>query len=152
MITSQVILLVTTTLQLIAHLDITQAQFSAIGGISHCPRMNARMPNCEATARYSNLDGSCNNLAAPWIGKASTPFKRYFPAAYDDGFSAPRTRGINGSPLPNPRVISRLMSTADQGQSEAFYTHLMPMFGQFLAHDITFSTITTGWYIKEKKS
>ena len=131
-------------LLIITALEATNGQFNAMGSISNCPRMNARFGNCDRNKRYSNLDGSCNNLAAPWIGKASTPYKRYFPASYDDGFNAARLRGTSGTPLPNPRVISRVVSTQENGQLEPFFTHLMPLFGQFLAHDITFSQISSG--------
>jgi hypothetical protein len=40
---------------------------------------------CDGSNRFQSLDGSCNNLRATWLGKAETPFKRYMPAAYDDG-------------------------------------------------------------------
>lgn len=119
------------------------AQFNPVAGISFCPRV--RTVGCNPNQRYSEIDGSCNNLATPWVGKAFTPYKRYLFSAYDDGRSVPRIRAVNGFSLPNPRVISRTMSFIDNGQSENFYTHLTPLFGQFVAHDISNALISTGY-------
>lgn len=93
---------------------------------------------CDPFSRYSQVDGSCNNLAKPWLGKANLHFKRYLPAFYDDNQASPRSKGVSGLPLPNPRVLSRFFSM-DSFNFESPYTHLLPIFGQFLAHDFTLS-------------
>lgn len=119
------------------------AQYNPLAGISTCSREVSLIPTCNRNKRYSEIDGSCNNLVAPWVGKASTPFKRYFANTYDDSFNAPRRRASNGAPLKNPRVISRMLSL-DPGQSEAIYSHFIAIFGQFLAHDLTLANSATG--------
>lgn len=116
-------------------------QFSPTGPLTQCS--NVAVQACNPNERYSRIDGSCNNLAFPWAGKANTPFKRYAASTYDDGWNAARSRATSGAPLPNPRVISRMISW-DQGQTEKFYTHLLPLFGQFLAHDLTLAPTSTG--------
>lgn len=96
----------------------------------------APITSCDPDAKYSSIDGSCNNLENPTLGRAETSFKRYLPAEYEDNISAPRTRSINGKPLPNPRTISRALMN-DNEAFENNYSDLLVYFGQFLAHDLT---------------
>lgn len=118
-------------------------QFVADNMIPNCP--NAFPVACDPSARYSQIDGSCNNLRAPWAGRASTPYKRYLPAAYDDGVNTPRIRSANKvNGLPNPRVVSRMVSSSNVLQFENFFSHLLPAFGQFMAHDMTLASFSTG--------
>jgi hypothetical protein len=98
---------------------------------------------CNPNDKFSSLDGSCNNLNKPWLGKAETPFKRYLPPAYDDKVNSPRTKSVTGHPLPNPRVISLALSF-DNSEQDSKYTHLVAIFGQFLAHDITLAATSSG--------
>ncbi len=72
----------------------------------------------------------------PSLGSANSSFKRYLNPAYDDGVGSPRTLSVTGSPLPNPRLISRQLS-ADNSLTENSFTHLIASFGQFLDHDLT---------------
>ena len=67
------------------------------------------------------------------------PYKRFLPPAYDDGVSSPRLLASSGkTPLPNARIISLTMSIPQAKQRlENFITHITPIFGQFLAHDVT---------------
>jgi hypothetical protein len=62
---------------------------------------------CDKTSKFSELDGSCHNLAVPAIGRAATPLKRILPAAYEDAKQFPRSLNHQSSPLPTPRRISR---------------------------------------------
>jgi hypothetical protein len=120
-------------------------QFMENNTIPACPG-EGRI-SCNSNSRYSNIDGSCNNLRAPWAGKASTPFKRYLPPVYQDNFGSPKITSADGAtPLPNPRIISRLASSSAMAAvlQEQFYSHLLPAFGQFLAHDITLAQFATG--------
>ena len=64
----------------------------------HCSP-NEQLKNCTNDAKYRTLDGSCNNLAAPWQGASMEPFRRILPSVYHDGVSAPRGVSINGSDL-----------------------------------------------------
>ena len=56
-------------------------QFQAPDGL--CP-FRKNIP-CDPNDRFRSFDGSCNNLANPWFGKAEIPYKRYMDTTYDDG-------------------------------------------------------------------
>lgn len=116
-------------------------KFDPLQPVGTCTRVST--PVCNVNKRYSEIDGSCNNLKVPWTGRSNTPYKRYLPNSYDDGWNAPRRRSVNGAPLLNPRIISRLISL-DKGQLETIYDHLFTIFGQFVAHDLTLANTATG--------
>ena len=59
---------------------------------------------CDPFSKYSRIDGACNNLRTTWLGKASSPYKRYLRAEYQDGVNAPRSLSVTGRPLPNARL------------------------------------------------
>lgn len=99
--------------------------------------------NCNPNDKFSRIDGSCNNLQQPWLGRAETPYKRYFQPSYDDQINMPRTRSASGRQLPNPRVVSRTMSN-DNFQFDNTATHLVAAFGQFISHDVTSSAVASG--------
>lgn len=40
---------------------------------------------CDPNAKYRSIDGSCNNLANPMMGRAAIPFLRVVPRQYEDG-------------------------------------------------------------------
>jgi peroxidase len=96
--------------------------------------------NCDNTLKYSQIDGSCNNLGSSMLGKSSTPFKRFMKTAYDDGMNDPRRTAIDGSPLPNPRSIALMVH--DPLDSPTKISHLGVMFGQFIDHDFAQSAAT----------
>lgn len=109
----------------------------------HSPLARAAVDHCESEqhtycrpSRYRNADGSCNNLRYPNWGKSFTCFQRLLPPAYADGQSAPRV-SITGYPLPNPRVLSAVVHR--DLNYPATYTHMVMQYGQFFAHDITFT-------------
>lgn len=60
--------------------------------------------------------------------------------AYDDGLNEPRRNGIDGSPLPNARLVSILVHNPLDTPSQI--SHLGVMFGQFVDHDIAQSAAT----------
>jgi peroxidase len=97
-----------------------------------------QQPKCDWNNRYQYLDGSCNNMKKPWLGKAATPYKRFLPPEYADTLSSPRSQSVTSKQqaLPNTRVISRTIQN-DNGQFESSWTHLGTLFGQFIAHDLT---------------
>ena len=68
-------------------------------------RGHQKLPSCSTTFPYRTYDGTCNNLERPLLGKTNDCQRRLLPADYSDGISALRT-AIDGSPLPNPRVLS----------------------------------------------
>lgn len=109
----------------------------------HSPMARSAADKCESEhhvycepSKYRTADGSCNNLRYPSWGKAFTCFQRLLPPAYADGQSAPRV-SITGYPLPNPRVLSQVLHR--DLNYPATYTHMVMQFGQFFAHDITFT-------------
>jgi hypothetical protein len=88
--------------------------------------------DCDSTSKYRNVDGSCNNLNNPILGKSNTPFKRYLnETSYDDGMNEPRKLAKSGNPLPNPRSIS--LSIHDPSDIPANLTNLGVMLGNFLS-------------------
>jgi hypothetical protein len=106
-----------------------------------CPFKN--VGQCDPNSRFRTFEGSCNNLANPWWGKSETPYKRYIKPAYDDGIGAPRQLAKSGRLLPNPRSISAHIGT-DNSLVEQFDTHILTLFGQFLAHEMTSASISAG--------
>lgn len=90
---------------------------------------------CNASERYRNLDGMCNNLKNPLWGIAGSPLVRLMKANYSDFTNEPR--GFSGNTnLPNPRWISQ-KNHPDNDNPDARFTHMVMQFGQFLDHDIT---------------
>jgi hypothetical protein len=107
--------------------------------VASCPYSAAI--TCNKDSKYSNLDGSCNNLANPYWGKAETPFKRLLNAEYDDGRDSSKVLAADKSALPNPRTIS-LTVQKENGNLELDWTTIFATFGQFLTHDIAETAIT----------
>ena len=69
---------------------------------------------CSPNFRYRTYDGSCNNLEKPLMGRRLDCQRRLLPADYRDGLSSFRT-SIDGSPLPNPRLLSvKLLGSEDK--------------------------------------
>lgn len=100
---------------------------------------------CNSTYKYQSFDGICNNLKNPLYGSANTPYKRILSPVYADGISSPRVLGNSGKELPNPRVISLAVSPPIANQRLEFnITHLFPIFGQFLTHDISGASAILG--------
>jgi hypothetical protein len=99
--------------------------------------------SCNSTTRYQSFDGTCNNLKNPLLGSVNTPYKRYLSPAYDDTFNSYRRLAVSGKELPNPRYVSVSISQPNP-RFETNASHLLPLFGQFLAHDITGQSATTG--------
>lgn len=87
------------------------APFQPLGRIPSCPTETNTL-KCNFNNKYSLIDGSCNNLQNPWVGKSNTPYKRYASNAYNDGVQVPRKRSANGQSLPNP-VTKQLKNKAD---------------------------------------
>jgi Ca2+-binding RTX toxin-like protein len=93
-----------------------------------------------------DVGGSGNNIANPDFGADNTPLVRLAPNAFDDGISAPRSLASDGTPLPNERTVSNLISTPDEngdGREEAMPNTfgsnvLLTAFGQFFDHGLDF--------------
>ena len=98
-----------------------------------CPFKNPL--NCDFNFPYRTLDGSCNNLRNPWLGKADTPYKRVLRPAYADGISEPRV-SIDGTELPNPRELTCGLHN-EKYEIEPFVNHIFMQWGQWVNHDVT---------------
>ena len=93
---------------------------------------------CDETARYRTIDGTCNNLANPLWGSVGDKFLRLEPADYGDCVSTIR-RAKSGNKLPNARNISIKLIGIDDcpHPNNNVLTHLTMNFGQFMDHDMT---------------
>ncbi|XP_025194619.1 peroxidase-like [Melanaphis sacchari] len=91
---------------------------------------------CDPTAKYRNINGSCNNLEIPTRGAAETPFYRLLNANFSDGFYKFRLQ-TNGSVLPSTRVINIQMFLNREIYHNDENNVLLLPFGQLLAHDIS---------------
>lgn len=58
-----------------------------------CPLAN--IPSCNPQSKYRRIDGACNNLNNPNLGKSETGFKRYSQPLYNDGKPFPATFSRN---------------------------------------------------------
>ena len=105
-----------------------------------CPY--AQTFNCRKYSRYRNYDGSCNNLVHPWVGKAETPLKRLHPSRYNDFMNEPVTKSVTGIMLPNPRLIAYKLHYPHE--IEIKVNTLFVFFGQFIDHDLSLTSLTTG--------
>ncbi len=111
---------------------------------AYCPYQNQTI-TCSSSNKYRSYDGTCNNLNNPLIGSINTPYTRFLPASYQDGVDSQITLSVTGQPLPNPRNISLTISRPSPVQKLSnTITHLFPLFGQFLAHDLVGTSTTTG--------
>ncbi|XP_063847936.1 peroxidase-like [Scylla paramamosain] len=101
---------------------------------------------CEVT-RYRKYNGRCNNLENPLWGAMNTAFKRRLPPAYADGIDAPRV-GVDGYPLPSPRVVSAHVHR-DDGPHDHAVTIMAVAWGQAIDHDMTLTAETKDPITKE---
>ncbi|CAL4081112.1 unnamed protein product, partial [Meganyctiphanes norvegica] len=113
---------------------------------SHCSqlshskcRSNSFQPlYCDENNPYRSIDGTCNNINNPRLGSANQPFGRYREADYGDGVGSPRT-GKRYTRLPNAREVSNIMAKAEP-RSKPDVSVMFMQWGQFLSHDITFTS------------
>ncbi|KAL3199555.1 hypothetical protein MRX96_001320, partial [Rhipicephalus microplus] len=100
-----------------------------------CPKI----PRCPST-KYRSADGLCNNLRNREWGKSLTAFERFMPPNYADGLTLPRV-SIDGSPLPNPRVVS-VSADPDADFPNQRNTLMLMQFAQFVDHDLTLTGVS----------
>lgn len=94
---------------------------------------------CDESAEFRSIDGTCNNLHSPFFGATNTEFARLLVPDYGDGVSTLRL-AENGDPLPNARDVSRLVHGSNQDGQNPNSLTLSVLFmnvGQFLDHDIS---------------
>jgi len=88
-------------------------------------------PVCRPFAKFRSIDGSCNNLQSPLMGRSVTQLGRYLAPQYDDGIWEGRDKG-----MPNSRLVRAIMAQ-DSDRMQKDTTMLLMQFGQFVDHDIT---------------
>lgn len=59
------------------------------------------------------------------------------------GVSKPKSIGVNGDPLPSPRLVSTMIH-ADISNLHNRYSLMLMQFSQFLDHDVTFTPVHKG--------
>jgi len=99
---------------------------------------------CDPTNKYRSFDGTCNNLNFPLYGSVNTPYQRFLQPEYADGTNLPRGKTLDGKDsLPSPRVLSKSLFSKTALQEDDWlliYVH----FGQFVAHDLSQNSISSG--------
>ncbi|XP_050079851.1 peroxidase-like [Anopheles maculipalpis] len=107
----------------------------------HSQTLCPETPACDEQ-QSQHLDGSCNNLHNPGWGTANRPYARFVPANYADGIWEPaHTR--TGKPLPNARKLS-LNLFGETEMEHPSNTLVSMQFGQFIAHDLSFTADAGG--------
>ncbi|XP_037953022.1 chorion peroxidase-like [Teleopsis dalmanni] len=101
---------------------------------------------CDFNERYRRMNGVCNNKLHPRnYGAAMIPYRRMISPDYADGIALPRG-SVNGtitaSYLPSAREVSLKIYRASY-ETDSNFTVMLAVFGQFLDHDITATSLTT---------
>lgn len=99
---------------------------------------------CDFNAKYRRASGICNNKNHPrHFGAALIPYRRMVNPDYADGISLPRGILKNGtSLLPPARQVSLNIYRACY-ETDSNFTVMLAVFGQFLDHDITATSLTS---------
>ncbi|XP_012227185.1 peroxidase isoform X3 [Linepithema humile] len=95
---------------------------------------------CDETAKYRSIDGTCNNIENPSWGSAMTAYTRVLFSQYFDGIQEPRHVGQTKKALPSPRLVSAALSIAND-QSDASRTLAVMEWSQFIAHDLAYTPV-----------
>ncbi|CAL4152346.1 unnamed protein product, partial [Meganyctiphanes norvegica] len=109
-----------------------------------CPQIELRaFKECNPLAVYRSIDGSCNNLDNPLWGARLSPFVRFLPPHYEDGFNSMRGEGRGCTcKLPEPRDLSRNLLLLEPQKQKFNITMMVMQWGQFLDHDLTLTPVT----------
>lgn len=127
------------------NIDINSFVTGTISPVTLEPQCEDLTAPCDTTTPFRTFTGYCNNLRNPALGQSLTVFARLLPSAYEDGVSRPRVTASNGSPLPNPRVVSTLIHP-DISNLHTRYSLMTMQFAQFLDHDLTMTPIHKGFH------
>nr|KAG5714265.1 hypothetical protein BaRGS_018482 [Batillaria attramentaria] len=98
-----------------------------------------RQTSCDTNAIYRTADGTCNNANNQEWGANGATLKRMLDPVYDDHKEVPRLKKKNGDPLPSPRSVSVLVHDFDRVRPLNRGSVMLMEWGQFLAHDITWT-------------
>ncbi|CRK94120.1 CLUMA_CG007643, isoform A [Clunio marinus] len=127
------------------NIDINSFMSGTISSITLEPQCEDLTAACDTTTPFRTFTGYCNNLKNPSLGQSLTVFARLLPSVYEDGVKRPRATASNGSPLPNPRVVSTLIHP-DISNLHTRYSLMTMQFAQFLDHDLTMTPIHKGFH------
>ncbi|XP_017874556.1 PREDICTED: chorion peroxidase [Drosophila arizonae] len=98
--------------------------------------------DCDFNERYRRSTGVCNNKEHPrTYGASMVPYRRMVAPDYGDGIAAPRAaHGVKQ--LPPARQVSLSIHRSSY-ETDSNFTVMLAVFGQFLDHDITATSLTT---------
>ncbi|XP_030559078.1 chorion peroxidase [Drosophila novamexicana] len=97
--------------------------------------------DCDFNERYRRSTGVCNNKKHPrTYGASMVPYRRMVAPDYADGIAAPRAS--HGGQLPPARQVSLGIHRSSY-ETDTNFTVMLAVFGQFLDHDITATSLTT---------
>jgi hypothetical protein len=95
---------------------------------------------CDSNAKYSRIDGKCNNIVHPLLGSSIHCHRRLLPPDYGDGIKTFRRSFNNGKPLPNERILSvKLLPNVTIKDTILSLMHVE--WGQILSHDFSRTTV-----------
>ncbi|XP_034486754.1 chorion peroxidase [Drosophila innubila] len=96
---------------------------------------------CDFNERFRRSTGVCNNKRHPrTYGASMVPYRRMVAPDYADGIAAPRAS--HGGLLPPARQVSLSIHRSSY-ETDSNFTVMLAVFGQFLDHDITATSLTT---------
>nr|XP_036673139.1 chorion peroxidase [Drosophila suzukii]XP_036673140.1 chorion peroxidase [Drosophila suzukii]XP_036673141.1 chorion peroxidase [Drosophila suzukii] len=97
--------------------------------------------DCNFNARYRRSTGVCNNKEHPrTYGASMVPYRRMVSPDYADGIAAPRVS--HHGRLPPARQVSLKIHRSSY-ETDSNFTVMLAVFGQFMDHDITATSLTT---------
>ncbi|XP_043942539.1 eosinophil peroxidase-like [Protopterus annectens] len=123
---------------------LTSDDLSTIARVTGCAA-RTQQRTCRDTCfsrTYRSITGECNNLKNPRLGAVNTPFVRWLPPQYEDGFFLPRgwTPGklYSGFPLPSVREVSNtFLHSVDQNfPPDEDVNAMFVQWGQWIDHDL----------------
>ncbi|XP_072445616.1 eosinophil peroxidase-like isoform X2 [Chiloscyllium punctatum] len=126
---------------------LTAADLDTIARVTGCLAIR-QPPICKDdcfTDRYRTFTSVCNNRRKPRLGSSHTPFTRWLPPHYEDGFSLPLGwtpgRQVSRFPLPLVRDVSnKILRTRNEDVvNDLEVTHLFMQWGQWIDHDMSLS-------------
>eukprot|EP00095_Tigriopus_kingsejongensis_P003939 maker-scaffold473_size162088-snap-gene-0.25 protein:Tk03939 transcript:maker-scaffold473_size162088-snap-gene-0.25-mRNA-1 annotation:"hypothetical protein DAPPUDRAFT_42141" len=94
--------------------------------------------------KYRTPNGECNNVKNPMWGVTGAAYLRLLAPQYDDGVGTPRIKGTRGQPLPDALTLSSKLLWS-QDKPHEHLTALAAIWGQFVAHDISYTLPLSGY-------
>ena len=106
-------------------------------------------PDVEASfcfpQKYRTPNGECNNVKHPMWGVTGAAYLRYQEPQYEDGVGTPRKMGVaQDYRLPDALTVSSKLIWVRNDPHEHL-TALAAIWGQFVAHDISYTLPLSGY-------